>query len=182
MFTKHNLSTFSAFCLCLSLFSYAQTGVYSIRKDHEAGLINLNDTSFIRILNGTIIDKSATVEHIEKINYKEITDKEKIEKIGIKTNKPLMLINSKRFDIEYKIDSILYSRKDFINDYKYPSDIQLPILLNGKLLSFDDRLNYLSKLTLNEINEIKYLNEFQSNRMFNNTTPFGVISIKTTSQ
>lgn len=179
MISKLHLFALSFLCLFLSLFSQAQTGEYSISQNLEITLINLNDTNFTRVLNGIIIEKNTKTEVLEKINYKEITDKEKIEKLGIKTNKPLMLINAKRFDIEYKIDSILYSRKDFINSFKYPSDIQLPIVMNGKLLSFDDRLEYLSQLTLNDLNEIKYISSSQSNKMFNNTAPFGVIAINT---
>jgi hypothetical protein len=87
-----------------------------------------------------------------------------------------MLVNFKSFIIEYQIDSILYSRPEFISIYKFPSTIQLPITINGKLLMPEDKKNILPKLDLAKIKDIRYIDSAVAMTKYT-VTPFGVIDI-----
>jgi hypothetical protein len=142
--------------------------------DLSEHMVSFNDTAYLRILNGILIGKDYSIMdfgNASSIYY--ITDKQKIAQLGIKTDKPLMIIGIKTFDIEYQIDSVLYSRPDFISRYKYSSAIQLPVSVNGKLLSNDERQTILPKLELNKIKEINY-----SNNNTSGLTPFGIIELQ----
>lgn len=137
-------------------------------------VLNLNDTSYIRIYNGLIIQNKDVIKALTVPKF--VTDQTKIKEWGFKTTLALMLINIKSLPIEYKIDSVLYSRPEFISAFKFPSTIQLPVSVNGKLLNHDEREKILSKLELNEIKTIKYLESETAMKKYG-ITPFGVIDL-----
>ncbi len=89
-----------------------------------------------------------------------------------------MIISLEVSDLESKIDSVLYSRPTFIENYKYPLDIRLPISINNKLLSNDQKQEVLAKLTLEKIKKIEYLANNHP-KVNPKITPYGVINLKT---
>jgi hypothetical protein len=137
--------------------------------------VNLNDTSYCRIFNGIIIKNRENIKELGAIQY--ISDKEKIKDLGIKTSLPLLIINYKSFPIEYQVDSILYSRQSFISSFKFPSTIQLPVSINGKLITSDERQNILSELKLKDIKTINYIDVPAAMAKYN-ITPFGIINLE----
>jgi hypothetical protein len=160
------MKTFLTLLLYILLFSpcFAQ----------RSETINYNDTSYLRILNGVIIENNYRIHDLGSIQC--ISDKKKIDQWGIKTSSPIMLVNFKSFKIEYQIDSVLYSQPGFISSFKFPSTIQLPITINGKLLSYEDNKSVLSKLKFTEIKDIKYVASDIAMTKYG-VTPFGVIDL-----
>jgi hypothetical protein len=148
--------------------------ICSTCKSQESYELNFNDTSYCRILNGTILKNNYIVKGLGAVQY--ITDKQKIKEFGINTGMPLMIVNIKSLKIEYQVDSILYSRPDFISAFKFPSTIQLPICINGQLLAYDDRQELLTELDLNKIKEIRYVDNASAMKRYG-VTPFGVIDL-----
>jgi hypothetical protein len=136
--------------------------------------LNLNDTSYYRILNGTIISNNYIIEDLGSIQC--ISDRQKKADLGIKTTLPLMFVNVKSFKIEYEIDSVLYNRPTFISSFKFPSTINLPISINGKLLTYQERKNVLAKLKFENIKEINYVDSSVAMTKYS-LTPFGVIDV-----
>ncbi|UKJ07497.1 hypothetical protein [Solitalea lacus] len=139
-------------------------------------LINfkVNDTSYLRIFNGIIIKNNYSIKNFERI--KCITDKEEIVRLGIYTDKPVMIIESDKSNMESKIDSILYSRPDFIASYKYNLDIRLPISINGQLLTNKEKEATLAKLEMSQIKNIEYIDNKRAMKK-HGVTPFGVINL-----
>lgn len=134
-----------------------------------------NDTTYMRIVNGIVSDNEQHVGSFKSISY--IRDKQDLAKLNIPGKKPVMILELESSDMEDKIDSILYSRPDFINTYKYPLNIQLPISINGKLLANDQKAYTLKALTFGEINEIEYVDSEHSS-VDRSLTPFGVINLQ----
>lgn len=134
-----------------------------------------NDTTYMRIVNGIVSDNEQHVGSFKSISY--IRDKQDLAKLNIAGKKPVMILELESSDMEDKIDSILYSRPDFINTYKYPLNIQLPISINGKLLANDQKASTLNALTFGEINEIEYVDSEHSS-VDRSLTPFGVINLQ----
>jgi len=134
-----------------------------------------NDTTYMRIVNGIVSDNEQHVGSFKSISY--IRDKQDLAKLNIPGKKPVMILELESSDMEDKIDSILYSRPDFINTYKYPLNIQLPISINGKLLANDQKASTLKALTFGEINEIEYVDSEHSS-VDRSLTPFGVINLQ----
>lgn len=134
-----------------------------------------NDTTYMRIVNGIVSDNEQHVGSFKSISY--IRDKQDLAKLNIPGKKPVMILELESSDMEDKIDSILYSRPDFINTYKYPLNIQLPISINGKLLANDQKASTLKALTFGEINEIEYVDS-EHTSVDRSLTPFGVINLQ----
>lgn len=183
---KCSMWIFSGSCLLVYLFNpvIAQTikpDTISPIFDFNDDVINVrasdfNNTNFLRILNGVILSDDYKVSG-SIYSYEFIKESNEIKKLGIETTKPIVLINIKEYEIEYEIDSILYSRPDFITTFKYPTSIQLPIAINGELVYFEEREKILDELTLDKIRDIGYLNKEVAMQKFNNKTPFGVIGL-----
>ena len=153
---------------CLNLFSQSQTG------DTKRSNINVNDTVYLRISNGIIIRNNHSILDFERV---VILSKQNSLDLGFAERKPVMLITQVVPTIEHAIDSILYSRPEFIKNYKYPLDIRLPISINNKLISNDEKWNLLAELTLNDIKKIEYLDN-KHLKVNRNINPFGVINLE----
>lgn len=136
--------------------------------------INANDTTYLRILNGVIIDNNHIVKEFESVSIKSRQDPANFQKGG----RQIMVIGTDISDLESKIDSILYSRPEFLEKYKYPLDLRLPISVNGKLLFQQQRIKALDQLSLEKIKKIEY---FDANHrgVDPNVTPYGVINLRT---
>lgn len=169
---KRSLFTIIYIFICLNVTAQHQYFT-PLKKTRN---INLNDTTYMRILNGIVINNDYLIKDFDRVTY--IRVKEDIVHLELTTDKPVMIIEIETSDIENKIDSILYSRPDFIKDYKYPLDIQLPISINGKLLSNDEKKYSLSKITLSQVKRVEYWDN-KSAEVNRSITPFGVINLKT---
>ncbi len=150
----------------------AQENYLAVKSETMA--INLNDKNYVRIYNGQIVDKNDIVKRFETIKHIE---KVRAQELGLDFEMPVMIINSEKSDIESKIFEELFSRKDFIEKFKYPLDTRLPIIINSMYLTPDQRDEMLSKIEMKQITSIKYLDKQQADLKYNNF-PFGVIDIE----
>ncbi|SMC61177.1 hypothetical protein [Pedobacter nyackensis] len=158
--------------ICLSVFSQSDN-LMPIRKSR---LVNINNTNYVRIVDGIIISDSVIIKGFKSV--KHVRNLDDIKKMGIDSKiKPIMIIEFETLDIEDKIDSILYSRSDFIKNYKYALDIQLPISVNNELLSNERKRFELSQISFNQIEGIEYLDK-KDPRVNVALTPFGMINLK----
>ncbi|MEE1945837.1 hypothetical protein VRU48_12015 [Pedobacter sp. KR3-3] len=161
--------------LLLSMYVNVFAQTKHLRVLPQTSIINVNDTAYLRVLDGIIIDKSYQIKAYERASIRQREDLAHFENKG---NKRVMIIGLEVSDLESKIDSVLYSRPTFIETYKYPLDIRLPISINNKLLSNDQKQQTLAKLTLEKIKKIEYL--ANNNPKVNpKITPYGVINLKT---
>ncbi|WP_152969620.1 hypothetical protein [Pedobacter sp. Hv1] len=87
-----------------------------------------------------------------------------------------MIVTLEVPEIAHQVDSVLYSRSDFIKNYQYPLDIRLPISIGNKLILNDEKERLLAKLTLSDIVKIEYL-DHQNPKVNRSITPFGVINL-----
>lgn len=134
-----------------------------------------NDTTYMRIVNGIVSSNEQHVGEFKSISY--IRDEHDLAKLDVSGKKPIMLLELESSDMEDKIDSILYSRPDFIRSYKHPLNIQLPISINGTLVPNEQKAKTLSELTLDAIQEIEYLGSEHAS-VDRRVTPFGVINLR----
>ncbi|WP_432708199.1 hypothetical protein [Pedobacter sp.] len=135
---------------------------------------SVNDTSFFRIVNGIVVNNDYKITAYNSVQY--IRDKSDLTKLGIKTDKPIMLVNIEGFKIEDQVDSVLYSDPEFISKFTYPLNYQLPIALDGKLVLLENKDRLLSNVSLNKIERIEYQSSKRS-EVFSDKTPFGVINV-----
>ncbi len=161
-----------ALILCL-------TGLYcQAQKPHSLVVLNpnaiVNDSSYLRIYNGAIVSNDYKINDFERVS--KIT-REDADQLGIRTNKPVMLIEFEVNDLESQIDSVLYNRPEFISNYAFPLSIQLPISVNNKLLSHEEKKQLFQRLALKDIKKIDYLDNKQVSKNELNITPFGTINL-----
>ncbi len=164
-------SLFAAVCIftCLNLFSQHLSAQSKMNS-----AFHVNDTTYLRVLNGTVINNHYLIKNFERVS---IRAKDDVTRLAITGNKPIIIITLEVPEIEHQIDSVLYSRPGFIKDYKYPLDIRLPISIGNRLVSHDEKEHLFSKLTLKDIVKIEYLDRLDP--MVNpKLTPFGVINLK----
>src|SRR5690606_19002071 len=100
--------------------------------------------------------------------------REDADQLGIHTSKPIMLVEYEENALESQIDSILYNRLDFISNYKFPLSIQLPIAINNKLLSHEEKRLAFQNLTIKDVKQVEYID----NKQWNLTAPFGASNIR----
>jgi hypothetical protein len=136
--------------------------------------LNPNDISLLRVYNGVVIPNDFRITSFDRVSM--IQNKEDLDALGFRPDKPILIIEFEQNDIEYKIDSVLYNRKDFISAFKFPLDIQLPLSMGTKVLTDEEKKELLPKLTLDKIKRIEYIDYRESMRA-NNITPFGMIDI-----
>lgn len=136
--------------------------------------LNPNDTSLVRVYNGVIIQNDFRITSFDRVS--KIVNKEDLELLGFSVDSPIFIIEHEQNDIEYKIDSMLYNQDVFISRFKFPLDIQLPLSVHKKLLTDKQKERLLSKLTLDEIKEIDYI-DYRESMQDNGITPFGMINL-----
>jgi len=176
-----NLNSFLFSLVCL-LLSYQVSGqnatpppnslVIIDLPDHSR-MANVKDTNYTRILDGLYISKNYPVtEAFREVAY--VGNPEDVKMLGLKTEKPLMLINTKKFPVETAIDSMLEVKKQ---GPSFPSYVKLPLVLNGKLLTYEERQQILPRLRLTDIREVRYLNAEAAQKSYPET-PFGLIELR----
>ena len=88
-----------------------------------------------------------------------------------------MLINTKKFDIEVSIDSLLAAQK---KGPDYPSYVKLPLALNGKVLTHAEKQRILPGLKLSRLSSVKYLDPTETRKKYADI-PFGLIDLTSSS-
>ncbi len=156
----------------LSIFSNAQIRTpWAIERERG---INLNDTSFLRIYNGLVVRNNLVISHFD--NFRSITDQKEIKNLGLASSKKVRIVNYRSSSLRGVIDSMLYSNEIFTSSFPFPLDIQLPIMLNGRILIADEEQRRLVGLTANQIKRVRY----RSPERIRDTwprAPFGAIEI-----
>lgn len=94
------LFTFS----CLNLYSQDK---YKIMHSDNGKSININDTSFVRILNGIVVSNKEKISGFEGV---KILSKEDSKELGFSGNSSVMIISKKVPNIESQIDSVFKAR------------------------------------------------------------------------
>lgn len=155
----------------LYVTTYAQSTL-AIRSNSRNQTIDCNDSTFMRILNGRVIPNNYSVSGAERIRL--IREQNDINELGIKSNKPIMLLEFQSSNLKAKIDSALYSQPKFIEQFNLPLDIKLPISVNGKLLTMEEENALSSNVKFSEIKDLKYISPKKTKYL---STPFGVINV-----
>lgn len=130
--------------------------------------LNINSKNFIRILDGFELKANNPVSKIIKINsVRRISDTLKLKNLGIKSfNRPYMFLSSFASDTRRYI----YSKAKI--DYEL-QEINLPIILNKKLITFD-KYSLLDKLDTSRILTAKYV---RLNKIGSYEMPLGVVEV-----
>lgn len=155
----------------LNITAHAQS-TFSIKDNSRYRNIDCNDSTFMRILNGRIITNDHNVSGAERIHI--IREQNDINELGIKSNKPIMLLYFQSSNLKAKIDSALYSQPEFMKQFNLPLDIKLPLSLNGKLLTMEEEDRLSSNVKFSEIKDLKYINPKKAKYL---SAPFGVINV-----
>ena len=128
------------------------------------------DTNNIVVLDGIIIDTIDKSNY--RFNYVYVTGKTNVlEQLGLDTNKSLVIINSKNFEIENQLSKVADSLK---KNMGHPDYIKYPIILDKHLVRFSEKYNLLHNLTLDKIIRIKYISKEEMGN-----TLFGAIELHT---
>jgi hypothetical protein len=143
--------------------------------DHSR-MANVKDTTYTRILDGIYIPTSYPVtESFREVAY--VGNMEDVKLLGVKSAKPLMLINTKNFDIEVSIDSLLAAQK---KGPDYPSYVKLPLALNGKVMTHAEKQKILPGLKVAGLTSVRYLDPVETKKKYTDT-PFGLIDLTVSS-
>jgi len=137
----------------------------------KAATIDVNDKKYTRIIDGVVTPDKYTYTEA-KHEIKLLTEKEEV-KLKIHYAKHVMLINTANYPIEDYI--FVQNRSKYLNT-DLPAYIKLPISLNGKLLSQEDRKKILPGLDSKKVKRITFLNRTSAQNKYH-STPFGVIEI-----
>lgn len=136
--------------------------------------LNPNDTTLLRIYNGVIIQNNFHIKNFDRVSM--IKNKEDLELLGFNPDVPILIIEYELYDIENKIDSVLYNRESFISRFKFPLNIQLPLSINNKPLSVREKKKILPGLRLDKIKKIEYIDSKESMKS-NGITPWGMVEL-----
>jgi hypothetical protein len=171
---------------CQSNWKQPKAPVYDISNNSvtvfSSDTIEQNDTDYTRIVNGILVSSTAHV-HEPGSYTRYITDKNQIKQTGINTTKPLLFINGEKYDIQYKVDSVMYNYVNFYDTLKFPyfkgiwSLVELPIAVNGELLTPEKRRMVLPKLKVRSIKVFKYIDRPDAAKQYPNA-PFGIIDLE----
>ncbi len=157
----------------ISLFCHGQSPINLATREPLRSKVN--DSSYLRIFNGIIVKNDYLIKKVDR--YRILVDKSDISLIGILLKKPILIAEVETNNMQNKIDSVLYNRPEFIKSYKFPLEYQLPISINGTLLSHEKEERVLSRLELNQIETIEYITNEQAMLKYG-VTPFGVINLR----
>lgn len=159
-------------------FSLMLLGINALGQGLQSELIqgktiNLNDKTKLRIYDGQIVDESYVINSFENIKYLGRID---ALAFGLQTDRPILVINSLKGEIESEIVIKLFSQKKFLKEFKFPLDTRLPIAMNNVQLTKEERDVKLSKIRMKDIRSVKYLDKDKASIKYRNL-PFGVIEI-----
>lgn len=136
----------------------------------------INDTSYVRILDGLVIKPTEKLQGLESIKY--IKSKEEKQLLGLQgIKKPVLLISEyDKTSFEENIYKSLYSSNNFIKQFKFPLDLRLPLVIDGVLITRTKR-EILGQFVFSKQMEIAYA---AKSKYQGYSTPFGYIDIKAT--
>ena len=137
--------------------------------------INIHSKEFIRILDGFKLDKNFAIPKNFKINSVwRLSDTLKLKKLGIENfTKPYTLLSSFASDTR----RFIYKKANISFQFR---ELNLPIFLNNKLITFD-KYSLLDNLDTTFITSAKYIKP-ESKFLRNNKMPFGFIKVITTKE
>lgn len=164
---------------CIFSLSLMLLGVNVLGQGIQSGVvqsvktISLNDKTKLRIFDGQIVDDSYVITSFESVQYLGRLD---AAEFRLKLDRPVLIINSAKSEIESEILIKLFSQKKFLEEFKYPLDTRLPIAVNNVQLSHEEREKLLSKIKMKDIRSVKYLDRDKTSKKYRNL-PFGVIEI-----
>ena len=132
--------------------------------------INIHSKDFIRILDGFELDENFAIPKSFKINsIWRLSDTLKLKKLGIENfTKPYMLLSSFASDTR----RFIYKKANIGFQFK---ELNLPIFLNNKLITFD-KYSSLDNLDTTFITSARYFKS-ESKFLKNNKMPFGFIKV-----
>lgn len=134
---------------------------------NRTSLWNVNDTSFIRILDGVLLKNTEIIDVTIVNRISKISDIERLEPLGLKMEvKPYMLLNTVLKRNRYLIFQKAGVDEKFI-------DINLPIVVNNKLITVD---NY-DELEAVEVEDILQCDYKSSTSVNNKITPMGYVDV-----
>jgi hypothetical protein len=134
--------------------------------------LDIHSKEFIKILDGFKLDKNFVIPKNLKINsIWRLSDTFKLKKLGIENfEKPYILLSSFALDTR----RFIYKKANIGFEYK---ELNLPIFLNDKLITFD-KYSLLDNLDTTSIISARYFKP-QSKFLKNNKMPFGFIKVVT---
>ena len=130
---------------------------------------DVNDKTHTRIIDGVV--STAKYEGAAP-EVKMLSEKEEV-KLKLHYDKHVMLVNSKNYPIE---DYIFVQNRDKYINHTLPDYVKLPIAINGKLLSQEERKKVLPGLEGKKVKRIVLVNRASAQHKYANV-PFGVIEI-----
>ncbi|MFD1629243.1 hypothetical protein [Pseudopedobacter beijingensis] len=138
-------------------------------KAQEVEVVNANpnDTTFTRVYNGVLVSDDFHVQSYKSI--KVIADRSELLKLNLYP-KPLMIIESDKTDIEYQIESRLFTNKiALIRSLDYPL-VKRPIAIDGKIVA----LSSFTNISPSSIKSVSFSKKTVNDGVY---TPFGVIEV-----
>lgn len=130
--------------------------------------LDIHSDKFIRILDGFELDEKFAIPQNFKINSVwRLSDTLKLRKLGIENfKKPYMLLSSFASDTR----RFIYKKANISFQFK---ELNLPIFLNNKLITFD-KYSFLDNLDTAFITSVTYIKS-GSKFLGNDKMPFGFI-------
>ena len=167
-------------CTCfLSITSFGQeNGLNEIDSQHiyatnsKILTLNIHSKEFIKILDGFELDENFVIPKNFKINSVwRLSDTLKLKKLGIENfKKPYMLLSSFASDAR----RFIYKKANISFQFK---ELNLPIFLNNKLITFD-KYSLLDNLDTTVITSARYFKP-ESKSLTSSKMPFGFIKVIT---
>lgn len=148
---------------------------YLYSQKTKSNIINLNDTTFLRIVNGIVVSNQEVIKKFDRVSIK--SKDFRADYLDYIDKKGIMIIGVEIPELQHEIEMILYSRFDFIKKYKFPLDIRLPISINNKIIYNNVKWKVLENIKIEEIKKIEYLSD-EDSKVDRNKTPFGIINLE----
>lgn len=165
-------SVFSFLLLISCLSGFSQV-VNSEVQAKNSQFINPNDISYLRVLDGIVLSNDYVVKQFERLRIQSKDSPANFEGRG---DKQIMIIGLEVSELEHRIHQNLYSQQEFISKYKFPLDIRLPLAVNNKLLSGEEKSKALAKMTFEQIQKIEYLAP-KNQKVIAGATPYGIVNL-----
>ncbi len=137
-------------------------------------MVDVNSTSFIRILDGLILKDSFKIPRSLSIqNIIRLSDTAKLKQMGLNDfQKPYMIFDTRR---KAKARWFIYNK---VKSHLLKSGRNLPIILNNHLIT-PDHYSILSQLDIDAIRKISYLRVVPGRFSKKYGMPWGAIKVST---
>ena len=145
--------------------------VKTISKDFVS--VNMYDQECIHVVDGLITSYKDSIPQQDIAHFEKAASREKLAKLGFKAGQCVMVKSSVDLEIENYVYRQVHGQVQKIgNQYK------IPIAVNGKLRhAYKERRSQLSKLKVEAIKEVKFLNKAAAQEKYGDKVVFGLIEI-----